>query len=97
MTNVARRGTVAGFIRDRLDSMSIRPAMWAGSKESFILQLVLLAEISHLGTPERFSDRQPAMTAELCGAAAGCSVPIDPITPEWASRAVVIARKYVMP
>lgn len=89
--------TVAGFVKDRLDSMSKRPEMWAGSKESFILQLVLLAEISHLGTPERFSDRQQAMMAELCGPAAGCSVPIEPITPEWASQTVITARKYVMP
>lgn len=97
MTTIVHRETVRKFIGSRLDSMSGRPAMWAGSKESFILQLVLLAEISHLGTPERFSDRQQAMMAELCGAATGCSVPIDPITPEWASQAVIIARKYVMP
>lgn len=89
--------TVVKFARDRLDSMSGPPAAWAGSRESFVLQLVLLAEISHLGTPERFSDKRQAMMTELCGAAAGCPVPIDPITPEWASQAVIIARRYVMP
>jgi hypothetical protein len=97
MAIIVQQGAVREFIGSRLDSMSGRPAMWAGSKESFILQLVLLAEISHLGTPERFSDRQQAMMAELCGATAGCSVPINPITPEWASQAVIIARRYVMP
>jgi hypothetical protein len=90
-------GILVGFVRSRLASMAERPTTWAGTKEAFILQLVLLAEISHLGTPERFHDRQQAMMAELCGPGAGCSVPIDPITPEWAARAVETARKYVMP
>lgn len=91
------RAVLLAFVWDRLASMAARPATWAGGQEAFVLQLVLLAEISHLGTPERFSDRQPAMLAELSGPAAGCGVPNDPVTPEWAAQAVQIARKYVFP
>jgi hypothetical protein len=86
------RVAMIGFIKDRLDSMSRRPETWTGSKESFILQLILLAEISHLGTPERFLDKQQAMLAELVGLGTD-----DSVTPEWASQAIIIARKYVMP
>ncbi len=84
-------------MRSRLTEMAARPNMWAGGQEAFILQLVLLAEISHVGTPERFADRQQAMLAELSGPDAGCAVPNDPVTLEWAERAVQTARKYVMP
>lgn len=91
------RGMVLAFIWDRLTAMAARPAMWADDQEAFILQLVLLAEISHVGISERFSDRQPAMLAELSGPAGGCAVPNGPITLEWAAQAVQIARKYVFP
>lgn len=91
------RPALLWFVRNRLADMAERPLAWAGGQEAFILQLVLLAEISHVGTPERFSDRQQAMLAELSGPAAGCAVPDDPITAEWAEWAVKIARKYVIP
>ena len=91
------RDVLLTFVRDRLASMAARPAEYADTQEPFILQLVLLAEISHLGTPERFSDRQPAMLAELSGPAAGCAVPNGPVMLEWAAQAVQIARKYVFP
>lgn len=82
------------FVRSRLDAMSQCPSVWSTSKESFILQLVLLAEISHLGTPEWFSDRLPAMLVELCG---GNKFPVDEVTQEWARRTVDTTRKYVTP
>jgi hypothetical protein len=90
------RPTLA-FVRDRLLSMAERPSAWAGGQEAFILQLALLVEVSHIGTPERYGDRQQALLAELSGPDAGCAVPNDPVTPEWAKQAVMIARKYVMP
>lgn len=85
------------FVQGRLTAMAARPLMWAGGQEAFILQLVLLAEITHVGTPERFADRQQAMLAELSGPDAGCAVPNDPVTNEWARQAVQTARKYVVP
>lgn len=91
------RPAMLTFVRDRLAAMAARPIMWASGQEAFILQLVLLAEISHVGTPERFADRQQAMLAELSEPDAGCAVPNDPVTPEWAARAVQTARKYVLP
>lgn len=91
------RAILLAFVWDRLAAMAARPSTWASGQEAFILQLVLLAETSHVGTPERFSDRQPAMLAELSGPVAGCVVPNDPVTPEWAAQAVQIARKYVFP
>lgn len=91
------RPAVLAFVQGRLTAMAARPLMWASGQEAFILQLVLLAEISHVGTAERFADRQHAMLAELSGPSAGCAVPNDPVTNEWARQAVLIARKYVMP
>ena len=91
------RPALLAFVRNRLAAMAERPRMWAGEQEAFILQLVLLAEVSHVGTPERFADRQQAMLAELSGPDAGCAVPNDPVTPEWAAQAVQTARKYVLP
>ncbi len=85
------------FVHDHLDSMAKQPLAWASGQEAFILQLALLVEISHLGTPERYGDKQQALLAELSGPDAGCTVPNDPVTPEWARQAVQTARKYVMP
>ncbi len=85
------------FVRERLDSMTKQPQMWASGKEAFILQLALLVEISHLGTPERYRDKRQALLAELSGSDTSCEVPDDPITPEWARQAVQTARKYVIP
>jgi len=33
------------FVEDRLTAMHARPGMWAGSKEAFALQVLLLVEI----------------------------------------------------
>ena len=91
------RPATLAFVRDRLSSMAERPSLWAGGQEAFILQLALLVEVSHVGTPERYWDKQQALLAELSGPDAGCAIPNDPVTPEWAKRTVQIARKYVMP
>lgn len=90
------RPILLAFVRSRLTAMAERPGAWAGGQEAFVLQLVLLAEVSHVGTPERFADRQQAMLAELSGPGAGCVVPNGPVTPEWATQAVQTARKYVL-
>ena len=91
------RLVLLAFVRDRLVSMTERPRMWARKQEAFILQLALLVEISHLGTPERYNDKQQALLEELCGPAANCAVTDDVVDEEWAARAVQTTRKYVMP
>lgn len=85
------------FIAGRLDEMAARPQMWAGTKEAFVLQLILLAEVSWIGTPERFAIHQQAMTRTLWGPELGCAIPVDALTEEWARNCVVIARKFVAP
>lgn len=77
------------FVRDRLANMVALPSLWASRQEAFIAQLVLLAEISHLGTPEPFALKDQTMLAELSG-------PDGLVTPEWATQAVQTARKYVL-
>ncbi len=91
------KNIVLAFIRDRLTAMAAHPTTWASGQEAFILQLVLLAEVSHIGTPERFADRQQAMLAELCKPDTSWAVSNNPITTEWAAQAVQVTRKYVMP
>ncbi len=91
------RPILLAFVRDRLAAMAERPSAWASSQEAFILQLVLLAEISHVGTPERFADRRQAMLTELSGPGTGYEVPSDPVTRELATLAVQVARRYVIP
>lgn len=85
------------FVHDRLDSMAKRPEVWTCGQEAFILQLALLVEVSHLGTPERYREKQQALLAELSGLDLGCTIPNDPVTSEWVKQAVQTARKYVMP
>lgn len=80
------RPILLAFIVGRLADMAARPTVWASGQE-----------VSHVGTPERFADRQQAMLAELSGPGAGCTVPNGPITLEWAKQAVLTARKYMMP
>ncbi len=80
------------FIHNHIDSMTAHPNVWSGTQESFIVQLVLLVELSFLGKT-KWVPRE-LMTA-LCGPGAGNTVPNGPITREWARSTCEIARRFV--
>jgi hypothetical protein len=83
------------FVLLRLEHMEARPEMWAASKESFGMQLLLLLEFFELETPQArvHGPRRPTMRliASLFGP--GPAVPTDPLTPEWAKEKICIVRK----
>jgi len=89
---VISHARILHLVDRRLDNMSRRPRMWAGTQESFILQLALLIEFSYLG--KRRHDPHAVMMA-LCGSETGNCVPSGPITPVWAHRTAWIARTCV--
>lgn len=74
------------FVDERLSVMHARPRMWAGSKEAFALQLLLLVEIV---AEENFDCR--SLLGKLFPGTNAISN--DPIDDAWARGAVEIARK----
>ena len=84
---------VKSFVATRLESMASRPRAWAATKETFIVQLALLVEVSRIGLPKD-AGSSDALMSDLCGAEAGCTIPSDLLTVEWARERVDIARKY---
>lgn len=88
--NHAASVTNIEFARARFESMSDRPRMWAGTKEAFALQLVLLVEIVQL--PDAMGNDTHLMT-KLFGP--GNAVPQDALTDEWAHQSVAIIRKHL--
>jgi hypothetical protein len=83
---------VKSFVATRLESMASRPRSWAATKETFIVQLALLVEVSRIGLPKD-TGKPDALMSDLCGAEAGCAVPSNLLTVEWARGRVDIARK----
>lgn len=72
------------FVDDRLTAMHARPGMWAGSKEAFALQVVLLVEI----VSENFECRR--LLAKFFPGTNRVSS--DPLDDAWARGIVEIAR-----
>lgn len=85
------RQQLVTFVHNRIDSMASRSRMWAGTQESFIVQLVLLVEFSYVQREEWTSDK---LMSELCGKDTN-AVPDGPVTAAWARTACDIARKHV--
>lgn len=85
---------IENFVEKRLAAMEARSRMYAGTTESFILQLMLLVEVALVSKNQAFDSRHDLM-AELCGKESGCAVPNKPLEDEWARTRVAIARKYL--
>jgi hypothetical protein len=77
------------FVHTRLDAMRHRPSMWAGTKEAFGLQLVLLAEVFRLGAMTRSHELMLLIFGP------GNTVPRDDIDETWARDRVDIVRRYI--
>lgn len=85
------RQQLLAFVHNRIDSMAARSRMWAGTRESFIMQLVLLVEFSYVQREEWTSHK---LMFELCGKDTN-AVPNGSITAAWAHATCDIARKHV--
>lgn len=88
--------TIKEFIADRIKSMRERPAMWAGTKEAFGLQLLLLVELDHV---REFAKHMPSTTQlklmnQLFGP--GNIVRNEPLDEEWAKKAALESLKLMI-
>lgn len=89
------------FVNERLDSMAARPMMFASNTESFLLQLMLLVEMSwvEIGSKsdKEITDNNNNLRYALCGKSAICpNVPLnDDNWFNWSRTRVEIARTYL--
>lgn len=91
----AAMAVIKEFVWLRLDHMAARPMMWASTKESLGVQLVLLAEMVLRTLPEMTSGL--AQTAELTYRlwGPGNTVPQEPLDPAWSASAVSITKTFL--
>jgi hypothetical protein len=78
------------FVEDRLTAMHARPAMWAGSKEAFVLQVVLLVEVM---SPDNVQWKPSHLLAKFFPGPGPNRIPDEPVDDVWARRIVEIARE----
>ena len=76
------------FVEKRLAAMRARPLMWAGTKESFGLQLALLAEVALHPRLEGTAMIAPMRELMQMLFGPGPAVPVDPIDAAWAVERV---------
>lgn len=87
---------VSEFVDARLVEFYQRPQMWAGTKEAFGLQLVLLVEIFFLNTAAQAAqsnEHSRKLMPLIFGP--GNTVSPDRLDDEWARERVVIVRRYL--
>jgi hypothetical protein len=82
---------LTAFVTERLTAMHARPSMWAARKESFVLQLTLLAEIS---CPEVQPRALHDFTWRLFGVS-GNRMPDEFFDDEWAKARVEMTRAFI--
>lgn len=85
--------TIQEFVKTRLVNMMERPAMWASTKESFGLQLVLLSDISQLDTVAPNRPPPYLVMREIFGPEP--AIPSEPLDDEWARAAVRTVAKLL--
>lgn len=80
------------FVQDRLFAMEQCPEMWAGTKEAFGLQLILLVDVLH------HTNSNTTKVHELMGLVfgPGNSTPMEFLNDVWARERVEIVRKYLV-
>jgi hypothetical protein len=83
------------FVEKRLADMRARPMMWAGTKESFGLQLVLLAEVALHPQLEGATAIAPMRELMQLLFGPGNAVPVDPIDDAWAAERVDRTMKFI--
>lgn len=71
------------FINDRLDHMASHPGMWATTKESFGVQVLLLIDL-HLAIERDYQHKGKICSMDKLVWGVGPSVPTDPISDAWA-------------
>ncbi len=91
----AAMAVVKEFVWLRLSHMQARPLMFATTKESLGVQLILLAEMILRTLPEMTSGQ--AATSELSYRLYGplSVVPAEPLDTAWAAKAVAITRDFL--
>lgn len=83
------------FVTERLAHMKTRPQMYASTKESFGVQLLLLAEVALQpmnGTPSGLS---PTSKLALAIWGPGNVVPAEPLDGAWAAEAVASTSAFL--
>lgn len=95
LASAASMAVIKEFVWLRLSHMESRPMMWASTKESLGVQLVLLAEMVLRTLPEMTSGI--AATAELTMRLWGPTniVPAEPVDEAWSRKAVAITRDFL--
>lgn len=81
--------TILEWTMDKIHNMRDRPAMFAGSRESFAMQLVVAVEVL-------FRERRDIAAQDLLRQfSAGSYFAEGPLTDEWAVNACLLAEKFV--
>lgn len=83
------------IVFNRLDKMGENPRQWASGQEAFIVQLVLLVEMSWFIETKGTWNPTELMSA-ICGVETN-TVPNGRITAAWARAAAAMARRFVRP
>jgi hypothetical protein len=91
----AAMAVVKEFVWLRLSHMQSRPLMFATTKESLGVQLILLAELVLRTVPEMTSGlaATSALSVRLWGPTS--IVPAEPLDEAWAAKAVTITRDFL--
>jgi hypothetical protein len=95
LASAAAMAVVKEFVWLRLSHMQSRPMMWATTKESLGVQLILLAEMVLRTTPEMTSGIAATSELSLRLYGPGSIVPAEPLDEAWAGKAVAIARDFL--
>jgi hypothetical protein len=95
LASAAAMAVIREFVDMRLATMAARPTIFASTKESLGVQLVLLAEMVLRTLPEMASgiSRTSELTYRLWGPT--CLVPQEPADEAWARTAVSITKSFL--
>lgn len=88
MASAGAMAVIREYVDLRLAHMAARPTMWASTKESLGVQLILLAEMVLRTLPEMTSGLSATSELSYRLWGPGCVVPAEPCDAAWAREAV---------
>lgn len=91
----AAMATIREYADMRLSHMGSRPLMFASTKESFGVQLIMAAELVLRTMPEMASGQSATSDLSYLLYGPTCIVPQEPIDEAWAKKSVDLTKKFI--